>query len=47
MLPVNSFERHTYANEQAVYLLRRVADELIAMMWCLKRWVDEGNALIG
>lgn len=35
MPPVNAYERHVYANEQAVYLMRRGADELIALMWCL------------
>ncbi len=38
MPPGNVFERHLYANEQAVYLMRRAADEMIAMIWCLSQW---------
>ncbi len=36
--PVNALQRHTYANEQAIYLLRRTADEMIALIWCLSHW---------
>jgi len=35
ILPVNAFQRHTYANEQAIYLIRRATDEIIALIWCL------------
>jgi hypothetical protein len=31
----NVFQRHAYANEQAIYLIRRATDEIIAMIWCL------------
>lgn len=34
----NAYERHIYASEQAVYLLRRAADEIIALIWCLAEW---------
>lgn len=40
---VNLFQRHEYAIEQAVYLMRRVADELIAMIWCLHEWEKTGD----
>lgn len=40
--PINSFQRHTYANEQAIYLLRRSADEMIALIWCLSEWKMKG-----
>ena len=42
-ISANSFQRHEYAIEQAVYLMRRVADELIAMIWCLDEWDKTGN----
>jgi hypothetical protein len=35
---INAFERHVYANEQAIYLIRRTADEMIALIWCLSEW---------
>lgn len=37
-LPTNAHERHVYANEQAIYLIRRAADEMIALIWCLAEW---------
>ncbi len=42
VLPVNVLERHVYANEQAVYLLRRAADDMIALIWCLSEWEMKG-----
>jgi len=42
MSPVNAYERHVYASEQAVYLMRRGADELIALMWCLSVFQQAG-----
>ena len=36
--PNNASQRHTYANEQAIYLLRRSADEMIALICCLYKW---------
>jgi len=43
MLPVNALERHVYANEQAIYLIRRAADEMIALIWCLSEWEMKGT----
>ena len=40
--PTNVFQRHIYANEQAIYLLRRTADEMIALIWCLSEWQTNG-----
>ncbi len=36
--PPNAFQRHIYANEQAIYLLRKAADEMISLIWCLSEW---------
>jgi len=33
--PTNAIQRHIYTNEQAIYLLRRAADEMISLIWCL------------
>lgn len=33
--PINALSRHQFANEQAVSLIRRATDELIALIWCL------------
>ena len=33
--PENCSERHEYANEQAIYMIRRASDELVALIWCL------------
>jgi hypothetical protein len=38
-----SLSRHILANEQAVYLLRRTADDLIALVWYLSEWEREGS----
>ena len=35
ILPTGALERHVFANEEAVYMLRRAADELISLVWCL------------
>lgn len=40
--PPNAFERHIYTNEQAIYLLRRAADEMISLIWCLSEWRTKG-----
>jgi hypothetical protein len=42
IIPNNALQRHTYANEQAIYLLRRSADEMIALIWCLSTWQTNG-----
>lgn len=41
--PINAFQRHIYANEQAIYLLRRAADEMISLIWCLSEWQTKGG----
>ncbi|MCM8813164.1 MAG: hypothetical protein NC924_04420 [Candidatus Omnitrophica bacterium] len=41
VLPCNVYERHIFANEQAVYLIRRAVDEMIALIWCLTKWEKE------
>lgn len=41
--PTNTFQRHIYTNEQAIYLLRRAADEMIALIWCLSEWHTKGG----
>jgi len=43
ILPVNSLEKHMFANEQAVYLMRRAADELISLVWCLMELQSKGE----
>jgi hypothetical protein len=43
MVPINAYERHVFANEQAIYLLRRAADEMIALIWCLSEWEKKGT----
>ncbi len=43
ILPVNAHERHVYAIEHAVYLIRRATDEMIALIWCLSEWEREGT----
>src|SRR5438094_578903 len=35
IVPANAFQRHFYAIEQAIYLIRRATDEIIALIWCL------------
>jgi hypothetical protein len=37
-IPANAYERHVYANEQAIYMMRRAADELISMISCLSEF---------
>jgi hypothetical protein len=41
--PINAFQRHYYANEQAIYLIRRATDEIIALTWCLSKKVATGK----
>ncbi len=41
--PPNALQRHIYANEQAIYLLRRTADEMISLIWCLSEWQTKGG----
>ncbi|MFU1909956.1 hypothetical protein ACLQ8Z_09700 [Bordetella hinzii] len=39
----NAAERHHYAIEQAIYLMRRAADDLIALIFCLSEWQVSGD----
>jgi hypothetical protein len=38
MLLGHEVSRHHFASEQAVYLIRRTADELISLIYCLSYW---------
>lgn len=38
LVPINAYERHVYANEQAIYMIRRAVDELISMICCLNEF---------
>lgn len=42
-MPTIALERHTNANEQALYLMGRAADDMIALTWCLYRWEVTGR----
>lgn len=37
-LPPHAHARHQLANEQAVYLMRRAADKIVSMIWCLSEY---------
>ena len=39
-IPVGAFERHVFANEQAIYMMRRAADELVSLIWCLSKYEE-------
>lgn len=38
IISANEYERHVYANEQAIHMIRRSTDELISMIWCLNEF---------
>jgi hypothetical protein len=38
----NVYPRHVFANEQAIYMMRRAADELISLIWCLSEHEKTG-----
>lgn len=42
-LPIGALERHVFANEEAVYMLRRAADELVSLVWCLSKYEQNGQ----
>ena len=42
MFPTGSLERHVFANESLIYMLRRAADELISLISCLSKYEKEG-----
>ncbi|GEM_PF-3669480 len=43
ILPTGALERHVFANEEAIYMLRRAADELVSLIWCLSEHEENGN----
>jgi hypothetical protein len=43
ILPIGALERHVFANEEAIYMLRRAADELVSLVWCLSKYEEDGH----
>ncbi|MGP9807742.1 hypothetical protein ACT3TQ_07320 [Halomonas sp. AOP12-C2-37] len=43
MIPIGAYECHVFANEEAIYMLRRAADELISLIWCLSKYEEDGE----
>lgn len=41
LLPAGAYERHVFANEEAIYMLRRAADELVSLVWLLSKHESE------
>ncbi|MFS8037551.1 hypothetical protein ACI7BZ_11415 [Xanthobacter sp. AM11] len=39
----NAYPRHIFATEQAIYLMRRIADDLISMIWMLDQKRKTGS----
>jgi hypothetical protein len=42
-LPIGALERHVFANEQAIYMMRRAADELVSLIWCLSKYEEDSE----
>jgi hypothetical protein len=42
ILPPGAFDKHVFANELAIYMLRRATDELISLIWCLAKFEEDG-----
>jgi hypothetical protein len=38
MISPNEYDRHVFATEEAIYMMRRSADELISIIWCLNEF---------
>ena len=36
-----AYERHVFSNEEAVYMLRQAADELVSLVWLLSKYEDD------
>lgn len=36
----NAYEKHIFSNEEAIYMLRRAADELVSLIWCLSKYEE-------
>lgn len=43
MLSVCAFERHVFSNEEAIYMLRRAADELVSLVGLLSIYEDRAK----
>lgn len=39
-----TYEAHIFANEQAIYLIRRTCDEIISLIWCLNYWKNNNHS---
>lgn len=39
----DAHDAHIFANEQAVYLMGRISDEIISILWCLTKWAEKNN----
>ncbi len=42
ILSVNAFERHIYCYEEAIYMMRRAADELVSLIYFMDYFKKEG-----
>ncbi|MFP6797995.1 MAG: hypothetical protein VCA39_02665 [Pseudomonas sp.] len=42
-LLAGAFERHIFSNESTIYMLRRAADELVSLIWCLSKFEETGS----
>jgi len=40
---LGAYETHVFCNEEIVYMIRRAADELISLLWCLSSLENEGR----
>jgi len=38
-----AYEQHIFSNEEAIYMLRRAADELVSLIWCLSKYEETNN----
>lgn len=38
-----AYERHYFANEQAIYLIRKTSDEIISIIYCLNYWKNNNK----
>ncbi len=43
MLATGTYQRHVFVLEQCVFLMRRIADELISLIHCLSAWEGSGT----
>ena len=40
---IGAYEQHIFSNEEAIYMLRRAADELVSLIWCLSKYEETNN----